>query len=59
MFRLSEIYGLETVGGGSRMPDSQPAEELTAPFDVAAMFYVSNGQIVRVMFEEGLTGRPA
>ena len=58
MFRLSEIHA-DLAGGGGHMPDVQPAEQLTAAFDVAALFYVSGGVLVRVMMDEGLTGRPA
>lgn len=58
MFLLSEIHE-DLVGGGGHMPDTQPTEQLTTAFDVAALFYVSGGVLVRVMIDDGLTGRLA
>jgi hypothetical protein len=56
MYRQTELFS--DIGGGGHMPDAQ-VEQLTAAFDVAALLYVSGGVLVRVMMDEGLTGRYA
>lgn len=58
MFLRTEIGSLG-VGSGGRPRAPRPEPLAVDPPDVAALFYISGGVLVRVMLEDGLTGRPA
>lgn len=58
MFLRTE-FSTRSVGSGGRPRAPRPEPLAVDPPDVAALFYITGRVLVRVMLEDGLTGRPA